>query len=105
MNLPDWQNPQVLQTNREAPRATLVPFGSRQTALAGDRGLSPYFRLLNGEWDFLYCEDGATPQMCIRDRGCARPQNPRPGRSPRRYSPADASAESTACGAALPESR
>ena len=61
MNLPDWQNPQVLQINREAPRATLVPFGSRQTALAGDRGLSPYFRLLNGEWDFLYCEDGATP--------------------------------------------
>ena len=61
MNLPDWQNPQVLQINRESPRATLVPFGSRQTALAGDRGLSPYFRLLNGEWDFLYCEDGATP--------------------------------------------
>ena len=61
MNLPDWQNPSVLHINREAPRATLVPFACEGSAMAGDRGISPYYRLLNGEWEFLYCEDGTVP--------------------------------------------
>lgn len=62
MNLPDWQNPGVLHINREEPRATLAPFACEESALAGDRGISPYYRLLNGEWEFLYCEDGAVPE-------------------------------------------
>ena len=39
MNHPDWQNPQVTNINREAPRATLVPFPSEGLALNGERGL------------------------------------------------------------------
>ena len=62
MNLPDWQNPGVLHINREDPRATLVPFACEKSAMAGDRGISPYYRLLNGEWEFLYCEDGTVPE-------------------------------------------
>ena len=59
---PDWMNPQVMHIRREEPRAALVPFACEGSALAGDRGLSPYYRLLNGEWEFLYCEDGVAPQ-------------------------------------------
>lgn len=62
MNHPDWQNPQVTNINREAPRATLVPFPSEGLALNGERGLSRYYRLLNGAWDFLYCPDGRAPE-------------------------------------------
>ena len=62
MNRPDWMNPQVMHINREEPRATLVPFAGEDCALAGERGLSPYYRLLNGEWEFIYCEDGSLPQ-------------------------------------------
>ena len=62
MNRPDWMNPQVMHINREAPRATLVPFPCEGTALAGERGLSKYYRLLNGNWDFLYCPDGCAPE-------------------------------------------
>ena len=62
MNHPDWQNPQVTEINREAPRATLVPFPCQGSALAGERGLSRYYRLLNGAWDFLYCPDGRVPE-------------------------------------------
>ena len=62
MNRPDWQNPQVVEINREAPRATLVPFPCEEAALNGERGLSRYYRLLNGSWDFLYCPDGRAPE-------------------------------------------
>ena len=60
--LPDWQNPAVLQINREAPRASIFPFQCEATAMIGDRGLSEMYRLLNGRWDFLYCPDGVTPE-------------------------------------------
>ena len=62
MNRPDWMNPQVMHINREAPRATLVPFACEASAMADERGLSPYYRLLNGEWEFLYCENGVVPE-------------------------------------------
>ncbi|MGI6238642.1 MAG: glycoside hydrolase family 2 TIM barrel-domain containing protein [Christensenellales bacterium] len=62
MKIPDWQNPQVMHINREAPRAALVPYACEETALVDDRGLSPYYRLLNGSWEFLYFEDGTVPE-------------------------------------------
>ena len=61
MRIPDWENPQVMHIDREEPRATLVPYACEGTALIDDRGLSPYYRLLNGKWEFLYCEDGVVP--------------------------------------------
>ena len=53
---PDWQNPHVLHRNREPAHATLVPCPDEATARAGDRGRSPWFRLLSGQWTFQYCE-------------------------------------------------
>lgn len=61
-SLPDWQNPSVLHINREPARAHLVPYQCVETALIGDRGLSEYYRLLNGEWDFCYAPTGEAPE-------------------------------------------
>jgi len=58
-NLPDWQNLSVLSRNREPARATLIPYADQETALCGERGLSPYFKLLNGQWKFWYAESPA----------------------------------------------
>lgn len=51
-NLPDWENPLVVGINKQPPRATSYPFATLDQALAGDRSKSPYFMLLNGEWEF-----------------------------------------------------
>ena len=50
----DWQNPAVLQRQRLAPHATLLPFADEAQARRGGRGDSPWFRLLNGDWRFRY---------------------------------------------------
>ena len=38
--LPDWQNPDVTNIGREAPRASLIPFECEKAALSGERGRS-----------------------------------------------------------------
>ena len=55
----DWQNPRMLQRDREAPAAYLIPYQSAQAALAGIKGESAFYRLLNGNWKFRYCESWA----------------------------------------------
>ncbi|HEX7432787.1 MAG TPA: glycoside hydrolase family 2 TIM barrel-domain containing protein [Anaerolineaceae bacterium] len=50
----DWENQQVLERGREPAHATLVPYADLETALAGERGASPFFKLLNGHWRFFY---------------------------------------------------
>lgn len=59
---PEFQNPGILHIGRLAPRAALVPFANESDALIGERGLSPFYRLLNGEWAFHYAEDGRIPE-------------------------------------------
>jgi len=49
----DWEDPQCLHRNREAPRASFVPWADTPTALVGDREASTRFQLLNGLWRFL----------------------------------------------------
>ena len=51
---PDWENLDVLSRRREAAAATSIPYADADTARAGERGTSPYFRLLNGQWQFSY---------------------------------------------------
>ena len=51
---PEWENLSVLSRNREAASASSVPYADREAARAGERGASPYFRLLNGQWRFSY---------------------------------------------------
>ncbi|HEX2851718.1 MAG TPA: glycoside hydrolase family 2 TIM barrel-domain containing protein [Opitutaceae bacterium] len=50
--IPDWENEQVFQINRERARATFVPFADAAQALKGERTDSPWFRSLNGDWRF-----------------------------------------------------
>lgn len=53
--LPDWENPKLLHRNREPARATLFPYSDEAGAMSGERSVSPWFKLLNGEWRFRYC--------------------------------------------------
>ncbi len=57
---PDWENPQMIGRNKEAPRATAVPFAEPEAALAGDPGASPWNISLNGEWRFNWAENPAS---------------------------------------------
>ncbi|MEF3306115.1 glycoside hydrolase family 2 TIM barrel-domain containing protein [Paenibacillus sp. GYB003] len=49
-----WENPGILQVNREAARAHYIPYGDASAAKAGKRGRSPFYRTLNGAWKFRY---------------------------------------------------
>ncbi len=53
-----WENPQLVQSNRMAARASFVPYPDADTALTFERAASPWFQLLNGAWKFHYA---ATP--------------------------------------------
>ncbi|MAS35545.1 MAG: beta-galactosidase subunit alpha [Anaerolineaceae bacterium] len=50
--LNDWENPQVIGRNKELGHVPLFAFADEPAALAGDRAASPYFKLLNGDWQF-----------------------------------------------------
>ena len=52
--VPDWENPEVFERNREAPHASYVPYDSVAAALAGDKLRSPYYVSLNGTWKFSW---------------------------------------------------
>jgi beta-galactosidase/beta-glucuronidase len=48
----DWENLEVLARNREPMRATLLPYADAEDAFVGRREASPYYRSLNGQWQF-----------------------------------------------------
>jgi beta-galactosidase len=50
--LKTWQNPETLSFNRLAARATLYPYPTAKAALADRREDSPWWRSLDGDWDF-----------------------------------------------------
>jgi len=56
---PEWNDPSVVQVNKENPHATLFPFENKALALAVDRTKSSNFLLLNGEWFFHYSDNPA----------------------------------------------
>ncbi|MHC4682366.1 MAG: glycoside hydrolase family 2 TIM barrel-domain containing protein, partial [Planctomycetota bacterium] len=49
---PDWENPEVVGINKEPGHCTLVPYRDTREALAGDRKASPFYKSLNGTWQF-----------------------------------------------------
>ena len=55
----DWENPLVTGRRRMAPRAHFVPYPDEASARGGQRGASPWFRLLNGSWKFHWAESPA----------------------------------------------
>ncbi|MDB6093354.1 MAG: putative beta-galactosidase [Verrucomicrobia bacterium] len=54
--LKTWQSPETLSFNRLAARATLYPYPSAAAARANRREDSPWWRSLNGSWDFKLLE-------------------------------------------------
>jgi len=52
----DWENPKVFGRNRMPARAHFVPYPDEKSALSGERGNSPWFKLLNGNWKFNFAE-------------------------------------------------
>ncbi len=49
---PDWENPAIFRINKEAPRATSMPFPTQEDASTKARLDSPWCQLLNGNWKF-----------------------------------------------------
>ena len=57
MPLPRYfEDPQTLHVNTTPHHAYFIPFSSTESAVKKTREFSPYFTLLNGEWDFAYFE-------------------------------------------------
>ena len=57
MSLPRYfEDPQTLHVNTTPHHAYFIPFSSTESAVKKTREFSPYFTLLNGEWDFAYFE-------------------------------------------------
>ena len=52
--VPDWENPAVIERNKLAPRADFFGFESRELARIGDRTQSSRHLSLNGTWKFHY---------------------------------------------------
>jgi len=48
----DWENPAVFRINKEAPRATSMPFPTKDEAMSKPRLESPWCKLLSGNWKF-----------------------------------------------------
>jgi len=48
----DWENPQVVGRNKEAPHCTLMPFPDAASAREGISSSSPFYQSLNGDWRF-----------------------------------------------------
>ena len=51
-SLKTWQSPETLSLNRLPARATLYPYPTAAAARGYDREKSPWWRSLNGQWDF-----------------------------------------------------
>ncbi|MCH5716469.1 hypothetical protein [Niabella hibiscisoli] len=51
---PDWENPEVFAINKENTRATSLPYATENQALQNEYKTSPYFKSLNGNWQFCW---------------------------------------------------
>jgi len=55
--LPEWQDPDVVEVNREDAHATRFSFDSYQQALEGEKNSSSNYISLNGTWKFHYSDN------------------------------------------------
>ena len=60
---PDWENPEILGRNKLPAHATMMSYSTREQALSGDKGNSPWYKLLNGAWKFNYSPKPADRPM------------------------------------------
>lgn len=60
----EYENPQRTSYNRLPQRSYYIPYATLEQALEGKKELSPYYKLLNGVWDFRYFElDSDVPEV------------------------------------------
>lgn len=59
-SLPEWQDPDIVQINREEPHATLFSFSDFETAFVGEERASGNVMSLNGLWKFYYSPNPAS---------------------------------------------
>lgn len=59
-DLPEWQNPEVVQLNREQAHSTRFSYETEEMALGGDKKLSSNFMSLNGSWKFHWASNPAS---------------------------------------------
>jgi len=52
----EWKTPEILHVSREKERSYYIPYASMAQAQGFMKGLSPFYRLLNGNWAFRYFE-------------------------------------------------
>jgi beta-galactosidase len=52
--LNDWENPALVQQNKENPHASWMIFDTATDVKTDDYNLSPYYQSLNGVWKFTY---------------------------------------------------
>lgn len=58
----DWENPEIFEINKLAPRAHFIPYQNQETALSFSADNSNRYQLLNGDWDFkFYTNPDNTP--------------------------------------------
>lgn len=50
----DWENPEILERNREIAHSTIIPYHDVESAINEKREDSKYFKSLNGKWKFNY---------------------------------------------------
>ncbi|WP_234408607.1 sugar-binding domain-containing protein [Marinilabilia salmonicolor] len=55
--LPDWENPLVVERNKEPGRATFTSYPTAEEALEGEQ--SPFYKSLNGTWKFHFSKNPA----------------------------------------------
>ena len=48
----EWENPKVIERNKEAPHAAFIIYNNKEAAIAAKPEDSPYFKSLNGTWKF-----------------------------------------------------
>lgn len=57
--LPEWQNPEIVEVNRVAPHATLFPYESYEYAIENKKTNSQNYIDLNGKWKFNWARKPA----------------------------------------------
>ncbi|WP_159638064.1 glycoside hydrolase family 2 TIM barrel-domain containing protein [Sphingobacterium composti Ten et al. 2007 non Yoo et al. 2007] len=55
-DIPDWENPKVFAINKEQTRSTSIPYDSEAKALKNHFTASPYYKSLNGNWQFYWVD-------------------------------------------------
>ena len=52
-----WENPKIIQINKESPHSTLISYDDINNALTTEIKKSKYYKTLNGSWDFKWSKN------------------------------------------------